>query len=634
MSNKNRNPFKMRASEKIESDASFLRLFSPEVLQVFLERASLEDLWEKILFIRSSPGAGKSSLLRVFEPGPLSIVYNHRSSQEHKVLYEILKKLDVVSKNRVETLGVSIRCTRNYEILEDLDLGNAQKMRLFYSLLNARIVLASLRAIIDLKKLKFPDDLNRISFEYDNRDNFLTRLTTPCNGERLFEWASGIERQVYEAIDSFLPIGDLKIEGHDELFSLSIITSSNILVDGQEFCNRILFMIDDAHKLSLPQRSSLFNYVIEKRGRFSVWFSERLEAQIGQPERELLGFSSYIGRDYAEINLENFWAKNTGKFKKILAKIATKRAMLSTEEVDSFQENLESQLDETALLEKIEKAINLSHEQISKVTAFSTKFGEWVDYLNKNEIISYERAVLLKQAEILIARNINKSQLSLDFPLRREELTERLDYSIETTAKLFIAKEHDIPFYFGFNDLVSLSSNNIEQFLGFSAELYEGMLANRITGREVQLDAIRQEKILRGVVNKKWEELRTLLPDSRQVLSFIDNLGKYFSEITHKPTASYAPGVNGFAIKEVKTPKLFEQPDWNQDDRFIPILDVIGICLAYNLLEKKETIQGKKGQKWIVYYFNRWLCLRYALPLTFGGWNKITPGNLLKWIKN
>ncbi len=52
MSNKLRNPFLMRASEKIESDINFLRLFSPVVLDDLIEKNNNDELWKNVVFIR------------------------------------------------------------------------------------------------------------------------------------------------------------------------------------------------------------------------------------------------------------------------------------------------------------------------------------------------------------------------------------------------------------------------------------------------------------------------------------------------------------------------------------------------------------------------------------------------------
>ena len=634
MSNKRRNPFKMRASEKIESDANFLRLFSSDVLELLVDKHDKEELWDNVILIRSSPGAGKTSLLRIFEPGPLNIIYNQKS-QDHKELFNVLKKLNVVSDSGIEMLGVMIRCTRNYEILEDLSFNPAQKIRLFYSLLNARIILATLRAIIEFKskELSYPDGLADVKFNYSNEHYFFRSLKAPCTGLELFEWASNIEKLVYEEIDSFLPVENPKIEGHDELYSLSVLKPEYFEINGSPICNRFLFMVDDAHKLSTHQHHSLFNYIIEQRNNSSIWISERLEVDLYSGDTLTKKLSSYIDRDYNEINLERFWGDNSSKFKKVLAKIATKRADMSTEDVNTFLDYLENEINESENKAEIEQSIDQSLDEIGKLSLLSSKFENWIAYLNEQSIISFERAIITKEAEILINRSLGKQQLTFEFPLVQEELTEKMDSNLENAAKLFISKKHKIPYYYGFQDLVIIASNNIEQFITFAANLFEGMLSNKISGTEVRLSPERQEKIIKDVVAKKWKDLNVILPESTTVMRFIEGLGKYFQEVTYKSTASYAPGINGFAIKEPPLKLINDDLSWENTELYYPLVDSLNICMAFNLLETKEVIQGKKGQRWIVYYLNRWLCVKYNLPLSYGGWNKINPDKLLLWTK-
>lgn len=626
MSNRLRNPFKMRASEKIESDARFLQLFSTEVLDLIVDEKG-DELMNDVIFVRSSPGSGKTSLLRIFEPSSLNMVYNQRTQEDFKELFSSLKKLDVINPEGIKTFGVIVRCTRNYEILEDINYDESKKIRLFNSLFNARIVLSTLKSICILKKLNFPSDLNQIKYFYPNDDSFFKNVNTPCTGRELFEWATNIERKVNDLLDSFLVSEIIEIEGHNELFTFEVLHPKYFKIKGQEICENILFMIDDAHKLSTNQRESFFKYVIEKRGNSNIWISERLE--------RISNLRSYSERDYNEINLEKYWGKNTGKFRKILNTIAEKRADISTDDVHSFSSNLDNNLNEENYLNLFAESIENSKKNINFITSFSSKFKNWVEHINRREEVSYQNAVFCKEAEILIQRNLKKNQLTFDFPLDEGEFLEKRDSATENAAKLFLAKDIKLPYYFGFNNLVSISSNNIEQFISFASELFEGMLSNKISGHETLLSPEQQEKIIIEVVNKKWNELHTLLPESDSVIAFLHNLGEYCYKITHNPTASYAPGINGFAIQSNRSLKLIPDQNWEEDDIFLKLRIVLNICLAFNLLEIKQNVhQGLKGQTWDVYYLNRWLCIKYNLPLIYGGWNKLTPQELFKWIKN
>lgn len=624
-----RNPFKLRASEKIESDASFLRLYSPIVLDSLIEKDENNKLWNNVMYIHSSPGAGKSSLLRVFEPNVLNALQNNKSATDYKPLYSTLKKLKVIANDEINVLGVTLVCTRNYEVLEELDVSDGQKKRYFFSLLNSRLILATLRAAVNLKQINLPlyEALKQIQFNYDNRDNYFDDLVLPCDGLHLYQWASNIEKRIYTAIDSFLPISDVKPTGINELFALNTLTSDNLTYQGKPIAKTILYMLDDAHKLSLNQRIGLKKEIIEKRGGFTIWISERLEAL-----DSVDNLRSFEGRDYEELNLEKFWGDRPDKFGKILMNVADKRAAISSEDVNSFKEYLDSDLEEEIFRNDLRISIEKSKASISEIASYTDKFHEWIDYADKFNGSMLETSLLYKQIEILINRNVGKPQLAFEFPLTQQELQDKLKSDINVTARLFLSNSVKVPYYFGITDLVKLSTNNIDQFLAFSANLFEEMLSNRLSGNQINVHTNDQERILQAVAEQKWQELSKILPYSRSVIRFLSNLGDACQSDTYKLNAPYAPGVTGFAVKQGKT--MFDKSDkWFEDDLYSPLVNVISTCVAFNLLEIKEVNQGEKGKQWSVYYLNRWLCLKFKLPLSYGGWRHKSADELLKWTK-
>lgn len=624
-----RNPFRLRASEKIESNASFLKLYNPTILDSIMEKDKTGNLWDNVLYIHSSPGAGKTSLLRVFEPDTLNALLNNKSAPDSKTLFGILKKLNVLTDSSVLVLGVTLVCTRNYEILEELDVSDAQKKRYFFSLLNSRIVLATLRSIVDLLNVNssFNEVLNKIVYNYDNRDNFFSDLNVPCTGADLYKWASNIEKKVYQAIDSFLPLEEIRPQGHDELFSVGILKPEYFQLDGNPIFNKVLFMLDDTHKLSYTQRIALKKYVIEKRGNFSIWISERLEAL--DPKDNLRSFE---GRDYEVLNLEKFWSDRPGKFESVLSNIADKRAAISTEEVNSFREYLDNELEEGRFKENLLLSIKDVKERISKITSLTNKFDEWVIFAESQEGSELEKALLYRKLEILIHRNLGRQQLAFDFPLTEQELKEKLKPDLEVSSKLFLSQSSTLPYYFGFNDLVKLSSNNIEQFLSFSADMFEEMLSNRLLGNRVNIETKEQEKILKRAVEYKWNELSKILPFANNVMNFLTRLGESCKSDTYKPNAPYALGVTGFAIK-TKTDMFSKEEEWYLNEMYSSLANVISTCVAFNLLEMKAINQGDKGTKNDVYYLNRWLCVKFNLPFSYGGWRHKNIHELLKWTK-
>ncbi len=629
MSNKFRNPFLMRASERIESDANFLRLYSPIVLDNLIEKNSNDSLWNNVVFIRSSPGGGKTSLLRIFEPSSLFNIFS-RKSQEYRELFNFLKKLQVINEEGIEVLAVYLSCNKNYEILEDLSLNSGQKKRLFFALLNARITLATLIGLLELEKLKYPDDLENIQFVYKNENNYYKNLQTPCTASLLHTWALDTEKKIYNLMDNFLPIKEKSIEGHDELFSLLTLNPNYFIYKEKQMCGRILFMFDDVHKLSNNQRNLVTSYSVEKRGNFSIWISERTEAL--EP-KDNIGATRI--RDYEEINLEEIWQKKPSKFEKIIVNIAEKRAMASTEDIKTFQENLDVFIDEKEYENELISFIEQKKEELlDLINHFSGRFDNWIVYFENYKGNCLDKAILIKKLEILIHRSMSKTQLAFDFPLSEKELVKKLDQNIEEVAKFFIVQEVGLPYYYGFNNLIKISNNNIEQFLGFASELFEEMLSAKIAGNNILISANTQEKRIKKVITNYWNDLGRRLPDGNSIKRFLENFSHYAKKETFKVNAPIAQGVTGFSISLSRQKQLFNRSHWYDDDNYEILLNVISTCVANNLLELRDVIQGAKGQKNQVFYLNRWLCVKFNLPLHYGGWKHKNLDELLKWVIN
>lgn len=627
-----RNPFRMRASEKIESDSSFLRLYSPIVLDTLIEKQQKDELWGNIYFIHSSPGGGKTSLLRIFDPTSLITLFNHRSNKTYKDLFNSLKKIKVISDENINLLGVFLTCARNYVVLEDITADNSQKRRLFFSLLNARIIMTTLRGIITLKKGKFPEDLKDISFNYLNEDNYFIDISFPCSGDVLFEWARKIEEKVYEALDSFAPLSEIQPKGHNELFSIIVLNPKNLSYKEEPICENILFMLDDAHKLSTNQRQILKEYLIEVRSSANIWVSERLEAL--EPD-ENLPLGAYEGRDFRKINLEEFWRNNPKKFENILLNIADKRAKLSNQvQVDSFQDYIQHDLDEDLYKANFLRAINDSNEYFKKISLITNRYDDWINYASSIKGTPFEVSQRLKAIEILIHRDSKKSQLTFDFPLSQEDIKEKINSTINSTSELFISKEYSIPYYYGIQNIVKLSSANIEQFIGFAAGLFEEILSKNVIGENLAIPADRQEIVIKKIVDEKWEELGKIVPYSKSVLKFLVAFGELAHKETYKENAPYAPGVTGIGIKLNTAKQLLNEDPWVTNERYELLRNVLSSCVAYNLIEISSDVnQGQKGEKWMVIYLNRWLCNKYNLPYSYGGWRPRSPEDLLKIIQ-
>jgi len=633
-----RNPFRFRVSEDIDSDATFLRLFSPEVMDVLPK----SGLWDRIQFFRSAPGGGKTSLFRLFTPSVLKTLHASRESDDRfKEVYGKAKSIGTVNDEGPLLLGAMIDCAKNYATLEDLRFSPAQKERLLYALLNSRIVMATLRGALTLRDLEYPQDLEALEIGEDHlRESFTSRTPLPCNGREFFQWAQEIEAKVFETIDSFGTPDFGELEGHDTLFAVELLTPDSVRHLREPVVPRIVVMLDDVHKLTTRQRKKLLDTLTVLRPPIGVWIAERLEAL---PPDELLSPGARNGRDYGTepIALERFWRNLPSKFEGMVTDVADRRIKLTREvEVDSFETCLRASLDGVEWQETIEEA---GSEVKSRVLDYvsnlrdSHRYTEWLNSVERSDHSTpTERATAWRSTEILIKRDQNSSQKELDFgePLPSEGLQKRDSSSVHSAAEFILSQEFDIPYYYGMSKLSRLAFFNIDQFLSLSSDLFEELAAEDVINNQfVAVTPDTQEKILKDTAERKWSEIPTQVPQGRDVQRLLKSVAEYSKWETMRPTAPYAPGVTGFALQMVDRERLLEEEMIEKSSTHRRLVLALSSSLTNNLLEARLDLkQGSRGQRWMILYLNRWLCLHFDLPLQYGGWRPKKINKLREWL--
>lgn len=628
-----RNPFRMRTSEQIESDYTFLRLFGPGVLELLAK----SNVWDRVQIFQSAPGGGKTSLFRLFTPSVLLALHESRAIEEYKDLYLRLKSLDVISEDEPQLLGVMLPCARNYPSLEDLNFDTTKKERLLYALLNARLTLVALRGALLLKKLHYPTDLKHLTIVAPRHSDLPSQIPIPGSGQDLFEWARLVENRVCELIDSFGPSSYEALEGQETLHSLSFLRPECILYNGVPITNKIVVMFDDAHKLTAFQRTKLATTIFDLRPSISVWIAERLEALSSS---ELLAPGTTIGREYDEpIKLEDFWRAggNNKRFEKIVVNIADRRVTRSQNfdnQISSFAGSLQDSLDGTEWQSHFENALNVISARVRNRSGSTEKYIQWINHVETIAGTHRERAIAWRATEILIEREAKSQQRSFDnIPMPQVNLELPDLGPLRIAAELYIAQEFNIPYYFGISRLTTLSSSNIEQFLALAGELFEEIIAAALLKRRrsLVLPPDRQEVILKKVAKQRWEEISRRIVNGQDVKKFLESLYQLTKWDWDKGTASYAPGITGIGLTMADRNDIIDPHRQIKRPEYARLANVLSSCISHSLLEAHlDHKQG--GKSWMVLYLNRWMCLHFGLPLQSGGWSPKNPGELCRWL--
>lgn len=627
-----RNPFRLRRSESIDTDDAFLTLFEPGILEVMPQKTLLDS----VHIIRSAAGAGKTSLIRMFTPASLiALTRRGKGDPKTRELYQRMKEFGAIDDNGPTVLGVLLTCGPGYSMLQDLNTDQARKDRLFFGLLNSRITLAVLRGALEFKGLEFPSGLERIRITSSKQTPSLQPLPFPCTGKQLYAWAEQREAKLCASLDSLGPLKADNLPGDEALYSLDLVEPGNLTLDGSPITKCILLMMDDIHKLTAHQRGVLVSTVIDARSNVGVWITERFEALSSQ---ELLSSGAEKGRDYGStIEIENYWRGKNDKFEKLATRVANRRIdEASDTELPLFSSCLQEALVGPTWDDRFAAIATTVSERVKRIYGANDRFRDWIRLRDSIGGDPQQRAKDWRALEILISRELNKKQRGLfdDQPLGEEELVQREDSSLANAAELFLAREFQLPYYFGVDRISRLASLNIQQFLGLAGEVFEEATAAELLRRPVALSPERQHSIMKEMAKQFWDEIPRRVRHGRELRQFLESVGIFSRTFTYRPTAPNDPGVTGTAIRMSERSQLFHEAGkqgGKANYGLVRLGEMLASALSHNLLVAQLDYSCKQ-EKWMVLNLNRLLCVHFDLPLGYGLYKERPLKVLVQWL--
>lgn len=618
-----RNPFRIRASQRATSDEEFVRLFGSGAIELL---QSVQDPWGSVVFLRSAPGGGKTTFLRLLTPRPLSLVNSLASgSPTVKATQEALREVGAIGTTGPELLGTMVEFTREFRELAAFDRGNS----LFRELVNSRIVIATLRAVLERLSRSFPRDLEQISFEWEPESG--STIPGIATGTELFDWASQIETDFYGRMDVLGEPEPIR-GGHPRLDGLKWFASSRITGPmGPIDVGRVL-LFDELQALSTSQRRSLIDFVTAARAHCGVWIAERLETLT---HKDLLSEGALEDRDYSGvIQLERQWSDRRGTgYARFVENIAKLRASKADNFGDRDLFALISDSDDLAVWgPKFEQTCTDIEARILRSAGRTPRYDVWIDAVRNTTGNPVERAIQWRMTEILIARDRRNAQQTFDFvSLSTEELDKRQSSGLARAAEHFVRTEIDAPIYFGREAISDVSSFNVEQYLAVSGELFEEISAKIQYLRDIPmpLTAERQHSIICNVATGRWNDITRRLPLGQEAKTLLEGIGTFCRAQTFRETAPYMPGVTGIGITMQDREELIDAPEGSKR-HLSDLRDVLTSLVAHNLLVPRLD-HSNKNKKFVIFYLNRLLCVKFGLPLGYGGWREKRIKDLLSW---
>jgi hypothetical protein len=619
-----RNPFRIRAAEQSGETVTFLRNFSPGALE-FVPEA----IWDRPFVLRSAPGGGKTSLMKLFTVQCLNATNVHRG--EFSPLAFELERLGALGATAPTHLGVLLNLNRDYQSLLDLHLDHDVQIRLFFRLLDARIVLAVMRAALWSAGAKDPSEIDLVPLE-DLADAELAATTLGgLQGADLWKAAQASEREVLAPLDALLP-APVEIGGglaSPELHSLRLLSHTRLRVGGKEIAQRPLVMLDDGHALAPGQRDALLNGLADRTLQVARWYSERIEALSNE---ELLADSTE-GRDFVELQIEPRAGETRGrKLEKVLRDVSNRRASAALEDYANVQQRFTDLIkvtDSELLGGREAEILHSLRERVEKLADGRRRYETWMQSVEGDT--GYDAAVGLRALEILISADLEHQQGDLfDHPLDLDDL-DRRKMRIQAVAPHFLAREFELPFYVGPRKFAQLASFNMDQYLRLAGDLFDLMLAEVTLRKSPHLSAVDQEKIARRASERYWREAPSRVKHGGLVRRFAQAILALAQTETFRKTAPYAPGVTGVALLMSDRERLLDPKVRAGVSGAEELFNAIASGVSKNIFTV-ELDYAVKNQRVMVIYLNRLFCPRFGLPLGRGGFRERRLETMASWM--
>lgn len=522
--------------------------------------------------------------------------------------------------------GVYLLTRSDYALIDDEELySKAEQTSMFLALLNVRFVIQTIKTLMKLTGAGF-DDLYKITYtplDASILDAELNFPRTKCSCKDLLDWASEKEKEIYKAINSFEREGN-SVFSCSSLFVLPLMNAQWFSYPGHNLCDEFIFQLDDAHKLTKGQRSTLEKVCVETRLNVTFWIAERLDNLVSS---ELLETDKQE-RDYQVIELDKYKDKKSTEFEKMVRLIANRRSTYAMADIDLMM--LLANSDEGEWEQK-----------------YRTGAQKYLQRLNSNpEIRSYEKLIKavgeigdLKErayyARALLMFANRKSE-EIDtmrlFPYEQDELNALLSETLKISEEILPA-ELGLPKYYGEKALINVANVNVEQFLDFSSALFSRITAKRITSpADYSLTAKEQDEVVRDKAADYFARIEKM-PRGDEMKVFLQRMMDFCKKQTFTDSYSYRT-VSGFAVNDdFGTRRQKKNVPWHKDPENAQLIELLRTCVAYNLLTlRPDEQQGRKGQLWSVFYLNRALCVCAGIPLNYGGWRKLKIDQIKSWL--
>ena len=157
------------------------------------------------------------------------------------------------------------------------------------------------------------------------------------------------------------------------------------------------------------------------------------------------------------------------------------------------------------------------------------------------------------------------------------------------------------------------------------------MLAGITLRKGAVVSRLQQDAALTAACDQFWADIPSRRIGGRAIQQLLRHIAKLCRADTYRAKAPYAPGVTGTALSMRDRARLLD-PDVRKRLPGADLLyEALHGAIGHNLL-RAHTDRSVKNERWMVLYLNRLTCVRYGLPLGYGGFRERSLEEMCGWM--
>ena len=619
------NPFNRRATEQLRDDEAFLSIVSPEPVTFFLRRpAQARTLYDRLVFIRGTPGSGKTTLARLFEFPALTALLRSTSSTSYQALSGALAECGAIVDDRPAVLGCRLPLETDYRDFWEFPYSDSLKAGLLATFIQARAVLAWFRHLSATGV-----DASRVEIIPRADAGVAADTIGGLRGPAVLARAREVERAVYDVVGSLVAPSestlDSTVTGAYRPFDvIERIAVASETPAGARIEFLPLVILDDAHALHPTQFRSVEHWLARRELRLARWILTRFD--ILQPNEALAAVTEdrasrpdYPGlsasRDVEVVLLQSSGPRREQRvaFRRMARDMAgrylQKHSLLGPRRLTALADVLEDRQEPISPsdLRELSEHVDATQRRLRIADARRQELEQVIEaFRRESQTIpdDLRMAMLLILMHRYANRRKDQGTLFGDDPEPSRPVI--ANAGVFESAQLHLLHKYDRPFFYGLDDLCDASSENAESFLQLSAILVDTVATQVIRSKPPLLSPRVQHRLLRqrgeSIVDA-WS-----FPYVDRVRKLINAIAAQCVAVSLQPNGWLTP--NAFGLRQSEYDDLANR---NAD-----LARVLQFAVAYNALLVVPRYECK-NQEWCLLELGGMVTLAHGLSLKRGG---------------